>query len=231
MRVRCATCMPRATPGCGGRWCPPASTAPRSCGRPASTTSWRCASTASSPRRKGCAANRRPTRSWPLPEDSASCRPLRVRRRRGPDRPGGAPTPARGRCGGGRPRRPPGRVMITHPAFAVEPWAIHETGIDLDVLAQTESVFALSNGHIGLRGNLDEGEPHGLPGTYLNSVYEDRPLPYAEAGYGFPSVGQTVINVTNGKLIRLLVEDEPFDVRYGELRSHERVLSLRDGVQ
>jgi len=120
--------------------------------------------------------------------------------------------------------------MITHPAFAVEPWAIHETGIDLDVLAQTESVFALSNGHIGLRGNLDEGEPHGLPGTYLNSVYEDRPLPYAEAGYGFPSVGQTVINVTNGKLIRLLVEDEPFDVRYGELRSHERVLSLRDGV-
>ncbi len=91
-------------------------------------------------------------------------------------------------------------------------------------------MFALSNGHIGLRGNLDEGEPHGLPGTYLNSVYEDRPLPYTEAGYGFPPVGQTVINVTNGKLIRLLVEDEPFDVRSGELRSHERVLSLRDGV-
>jgi len=91
-------------------------------------------------------------------------------------------------------------------------------------------VFALSNGHIGLRGNLDEGEPHGLPGTYLNSVYEDRPLPYTEAGYGFPPVGQTVINLTNGKLIRLLVEDEPFDVRSGELRSHERVLSLRDGV-
>jgi alpha,alpha-trehalose phosphorylase len=27
-----------------------------------------------------------------------------------------------------------------------------------------------------------------------------------------------------------LVEDEPFDVRYGELRAHGRVLSLRDGV-
>ena len=98
------------------------------------------------------------------------------------------------------------------------------------MLAQTESVFALSNGHIGLRGNLDEGEPHGLPGTYLNGVYELRPLPYAEAGYGYPESGQTVINVTNGKLIRLLVDDEPFDVRYGELRSHERVLDLRAGV-
>ena len=78
-------------------------------------------------------------------------------------------------------------------------------------------MFALSNGHIGLRGNLDEGEPHGLPGTYLNSVYELRPMPYAEAGYGYPESGQTVINVTNGKLMRLLVDDEPFDVRYGTL--------------
>ena len=85
--------------------------------------------------------------------------------------------------------------------------------------AQTESVFALSNGHIGLRGNLDEGEPHGLPGTYLNGFYETLPLPYAEAGYGYPESGQTLINVTNGKLIRLLVDDEPFDVRYGELRA------------
>ena len=80
---------------------------------------------------------------------------------------------------------------------------------------QTESVFALSNGHIGLRGNLDEGEPHATPGTYLNSFYETRPLPYAEGGYGYPESGQTIINVTNGKLIRLLVDDEPFDLRYG----------------
>jgi trehalose/maltose hydrolase-like predicted phosphorylase len=91
-------------------------------------------------------------------------------------------------------------------------------------------VFALANGHIGLRGNLDEGEPFGLPGTYLNGFYELRPLPYAEAGYGDPESGQTVVNVTNGKLIRLLVDDEPFDVRYGTLRSHERVLDLREGV-
>ena len=83
-------------------------------------------------------------------------------------------------------------------------------------------MFALSNGHIGLRGNLDEGDPHGLPGTYLNSFYELRPLPYAEAGYGYPESGQTIVNVTNGKPMRLLVDDEPFDVRYGELRSHER---------
>jgi len=120
--------------------------------------------------------------------------------------------------------------MIGHSAFATEPWCLRETGLDLDMLAQTESVFALSNGHIGWRGNLDEGEPYGLPGSYLNGVFEIRPLPYAERGYGNPESGQTIINVTNGKVMRLLVNDEPFDVRYGELRSHERCLDFRAGV-
>src|SRR5438067_834197 len=120
--------------------------------------------------------------------------------------------------------------MIRHPAFREDPWRIRETQLDLDVLAQTESLFALANGHLGLRGNLDEGEPNGLPGTYLNSVYDLRPLAYVEPGYGYPQSGQTVINVTNGKLIKLLLDDAPFDVRYGRLQKHERTLDLRAGT-
>jgi alpha,alpha-trehalose phosphorylase len=120
--------------------------------------------------------------------------------------------------------------VIAHRAFPVEPWGVREQHLDLDVLAHTESVFALSNGHIGLRANLDEGEPRVIPGTYLNAFYELRPLPYAESGYGYPESGQTVVNVTNGKIIRLLVDDEPFDVRYGKVLVHERFLDLRAGV-
>jgi alpha,alpha-trehalose phosphorylase len=121
-------------------------------------------------------------------------------------------------------------VTISSEAFPVEPWQVRETTLDLSVIAQSESLFALSNGHIGLRGNLDEGEPHGLPGTYLNSFYETRPLPYAEAGYGYPEDGQSIVDVTNGKILRLLVDDEPFDVRYGKLVTHERTLDLRAGT-
>lgn len=120
--------------------------------------------------------------------------------------------------------------MITQRSYTVEPWAVREIDLNLDVLAQSESVFALSNGHVGWRGNLDEGEPHGLPGSYLNGVYELHPLPYAEAGYGYPESGQSVIDVTNGKILRLLVDDEPFDLRYGRLVAHERTLDLRRGV-
>ncbi|SHN47129.1 glycoside hydrolase family 65 protein [Cryptosporangium aurantiacum] len=120
--------------------------------------------------------------------------------------------------------------MIVNGPFAIDPWSIREDSVDLDRLEASESVFTLANGHIGLRGNLDEGEPHGLPGTYLNSFCELRPLPYAEGGYGYPESGQAVVNVTNGKLIRLLVDDEPLDVRYGEVRAHERELDFRTGL-
>ncbi len=120
--------------------------------------------------------------------------------------------------------------MIGEDVFAVEPWAVRERELHLDLLAETESILALSNGHIGLRANLDEGEPAGTPGTYLNAFYETRPLPHAEAAYGNPEDAQTLVNVTNGKIIRLLVDDEPFDIRYGELVRHERVLDFREGV-
>ena len=169
---------------------------------------------------RGCARRRR---RW-------TSGAVRLRCRGRPRRPGrcASSTRRRHRRHGSRRAARPG--MIRHPDFAVEPWAVREISLDLGVLAQVESIFALSNGHIGLRANLDEGEPVGLPGTYLNSFYELRPLPHAEAGYGYPESGQTIVNVTNGKIIRLLVDDEPLDVRYGELLAHERELDLRAGV-
>ncbi|MCU1603796.1 MAG: putative glycosidase [Modestobacter sp.] len=114
--------------------------------------------------------------------------------------------------------------------FPIEPWALTEIGLDMASLAVNESVFALANGHIGLRGTLEEGEPVVVPGTYLNGFFEERPLPYAEAGYGFPEQGQTVVNVTDGKLIRLLVGDTPLDLAYGEIIDHRRTLDLKAGV-
>ncbi|WCB96186.1 putative glycosyl hydrolase [Baekduia alba] len=120
--------------------------------------------------------------------------------------------------------------MIDHPNYSAAPWSLREDGLSLDSLAQSESVFALSNGHVGMRGNLDEGEPVGLPGTYLNGFHETRPLPYAESAYGNPEAGETVVNVTDGKLMRLHVDDELFDVRYGELLAHSRELDFRGGV-
>ena len=70
-----------------------------------------------------------------------------------------------------------------------------------------------------------------LSGTYLNGFYESYPLEYGERGYGFAEDGQTVVNVTDGKIIRLLVEDEPLDIHRGSCSSTTSgVLDFRAGV-
>ncbi|MBB5960222.1 alpha,alpha-trehalose phosphorylase [Saccharothrix tamanrassetensis] len=114
--------------------------------------------------------------------------------------------------------------------YDIEPWSLRWSGLSVAELRRTESTFALANGHIGMRGTLDEGEPRGLPGTYLNGFYEEHSLPYGEGGYGYPEAGQTIVNVTDGKVIRLLVEDEPLDMRYGRAHEHERELDFRTGT-
>jgi alpha,alpha-trehalose phosphorylase len=121
-------------------------------------------------------------------------------------------------------------MMGDQPLFTVEPWALRVTGLELDAIGQFESIFALSNGHVGLRGTLDEGEPHSAPGSYLNGFFEHRPYTHPEIGYGLPDAGQAMINVTDGKLIRLIVGDSPLDLRYGRVLSHEQSLDFRTGL-
>ena len=47
--------------------------------------------------------------------------------------------------------------MIDDDTFPVEPWHVRETRLRLDRIAQTESLFDMSNGQVGLRCNLEEG--------------------------------------------------------------------------
>lgn len=119
---------------------------------------------------------------------------------------------------------------MSPPGFEVAAWTLRWRHCDPASSGLTESTFALSNGHIGLRGTLEEGGPVTLPGTYLNGFYESRELPYAESGYGYPESGQTVVNVTDGQIIRLVVEDEPLDVRTGRIVDHTQMLDLRSGT-
>jgi alpha,alpha-trehalose phosphorylase len=114
--------------------------------------------------------------------------------------------------------------------FDVAPWSIGISGLDESQLAHRESVFALSNGHIGWRGNLDEGEPNNIAGSYLNGVFEQHPMPYAEEGYGYPEDGQSVVNVPDGQIIRLFVGDEPLDLRHGRVTKHEQRLDFQAGT-
>ncbi|MDZ7733025.1 MAG: glycosyl hydrolase family 65 protein [Acidimicrobiia bacterium] len=117
--------------------------------------------------------------------------------------------------------------MINHPSFPVDDWHLRETHLDTGSLASAETLFSLSNGYLGLRGNLDESAPAVEPGTYVNGFYETREIEYGERAYGYPDDGQTMLNVTDGKVIDLSVDGEPLDVRTGRVDDHDRVVDFR----
>lgn len=111
-----------------------------------------------------------------------------------------------------------------------DPWAHRESGWSPDGAAQSETMLALSNGYLGVRGTLDEGAPSALPGSYLAGFHETRAIPYAERGVGDPDDDQVLVQVADGTRIALIVEGEPLDLRTGTIIEHERVLDLRAGM-
>ena len=116
------------------------------------------------------------------------------------------------------------------PFRQTDPWTHRERGWSEAFAAQSESLLALSNGYMGIRGTLDEGEPAELPGSYLNGCYELRPLHSPDRGYGDPELDQVLVDVTDGTRIRLAVAGEPLDVRTGTVLEHEQALDLRSGL-
>jgi alpha,alpha-trehalose phosphorylase len=114
--------------------------------------------------------------------------------------------------------------------FPIDPWRWVETRFSSDHMAQSETTFAIANGYLGMRGGFQEGSPSFLHGTFINGFYETWPIPYGEKAFGFAKTGQTMINVPDGKLIRLYVDDEPFDMQRSNLLRYERALDFRRGT-
>jgi alpha,alpha-trehalose phosphorylase len=116
------------------------------------------------------------------------------------------------------------------PLYPVEGWRIRELTFDPQHAARNETIFALANGHLGLRGNLDEQPGNVVHGTYLNGFFEEAPIVYGEIAYGFARNHQVLLNVADGKPIQLYVGDEPLDLETGTTEAYERSLDLRTGV-
>lgn len=98
------------------------------------------------------------------------------------------------------------------------------------LLSQGETIFSLSNGYLGMRGNFDEGGPIGQNGTFINGFYESWPIVYPETAYGLATTGQTLLNVTDTKIIKLYIDDEVFWLPHARLLHFERRLDMRAGT-
>ncbi|MBG6059045.1 alpha,alpha-trehalose phosphorylase [Cryobacterium sp. MP_M5] len=114
--------------------------------------------------------------------------------------------------------------------FPVDEWALVENAFSGEDMGRTETLFAVGNGYLGLRGNVDEGRDGHVQGTYINGFHETWPIRHAEEAFGFARVGQTIVNAPDAKVIRIYVDDEPLVLTLADLLSYERRLDFADGV-
>ena len=120
--------------------------------------------------------------------------------------------------------KPPDYVYPAHE------WKIIEKKFYPRFLAQNETIFSTGNGYIGMRGNFEEGAPVSQNGTFVNGFHETWPICYAEEAYGFARTGQTIVNVPDGRIIKLYIDDEPLFLPTANLLAFERVLDMQNGT-
>ncbi len=113
--------------------------------------------------------------------------------------------------------------------FPADPWALVETRPDETDLGLTETLFAVGNGYLGMRGNATEGRPFHTHGTFINGFHETWSIRHAEEAYGLARVGQTIVDVPDAKTMKIYVDDEPLHVGFADLESYRRTLDFRAG--
>ena len=125
---------------------------------------------------------------------------------------------------------PPVRDYLDRLRFPTDAWKFTEAQFSASDLGKTETLFALGNGYLGMRGNVEEGRETHSHGTFINGFHETWPIQHAEEAFGFARVGQTIVNVPDAKVIRLYVDDEPLLLPVADLLDYDRTLDFRAGV-
>jgi alpha,alpha-trehalose phosphorylase len=127
----------------------------------------------------------------------------------------------------GRPWSP---TDIDRTRFRVDEWGLREDRFDTSDLGVVETLFTVSNGYIGFRGNHEEGRTSWEQGTYLSGLHETWEIRHAEEAFGFAKVGQSMINAPDARPMRLYVDDEPFIPDKAEILDYHRRLDFRTGI-
>jgi alpha,alpha-trehalose phosphorylase len=122
------------------------------------------------------------------------------------------------------------RLRPTPHDYPPDEWNVIEKHFHPEFLAQLETIVALGNGYLGMRGCPEEGGPNAENSTLINGFYELRPIVYGEEAYGFARTGQTIIGVTDSKIIKLLVDDEPFWLPNANVLRYDRRLNMKSGT-
>lgn len=120
-----------------------------------------------------------------------------------------------------RSERKPLAVPSLLPPKEDPSWNIVTEGVDPFREREFESWFTVSNGIVGTRGSVEEGNDASDPATFIGGTYVEL------AG---STNKRDLVSGPNWTELTPLVGDEPVTLRTGTILLHQRVLDLRNGI-
>ncbi|BCW51919.1 glycosyl hydrolase family 65 protein [Arthrobacter sp. StoSoilB13] len=114
--------------------------------------------------------------------------------------------------------------------FPCEPWklveSIHVPGDE----GTLETLFALGNGHLGVRGAHSTRGDGELPGTFINGFHEIWDIKHAENAYGFARTGQRIVYVPDANNFTVSIDGEALSLAESTVLDYHRNVDFSTGV-
>ncbi|MFW0775879.1 glycoside hydrolase family 65 protein [Paenarthrobacter nitroguajacolicus] len=114
--------------------------------------------------------------------------------------------------------------------FPCEPWKlvenIHVPGDE----GTLETLFALGNGHLGIRGSHSTAGDGELPGTFVNGFHEIWDIKHAENAYGFARTGQRIVYVPDANNFTVSIDGEALSLAESTVLDYHRSVDFSTGV-
>lgn len=113
--------------------------------------------------------------------------------------------------------------------YIYDGWRITEKEFNVKDNFLEDVVFYLGNGYMGMKGSFGEGD-YKQEGTYIKGIYDIESTIHDEEACSCVEKNENISNVVNGKIIRIYIEDEEFDMLKGTIFEYKRTLDLKEGI-
>lgn len=115
--------------------------------------------------------------------------------------------------------------------YTIDPWQVSENDFDPARSEVSESIFALANEYMGVRGYFEEGySGDQLLGSYFNGIYENSPKENHVKYKGIVSRSHFMVNAVDWLYTRIWYDGQQLDLATANIENFERHLDLRSGL-
>ncbi|TLM75558.1 glycoside hydrolase family 65 protein [Pseudarthrobacter sp. NamB4] len=113
--------------------------------------------------------------------------------------------------------------------FPNTPWQLVETRHEPGNEGTLETLFALGNGHLGIRGAHWAAADSDLPGSFINGLHEIWDIKHAENAFGFARTGQRILYIPDANNFTLIIDGEPLTLAESEVLEYRRSVDFSTG--